>query len=432
MKKKIEEYLSNASTAFLTGQYDTTIQWCNMLLDLSPNNPNAYFFKGASFLILEEFAYAEECFTKAIRLQPENGEYYFYLGNCYYKINNIPGALENFARAEKYGISDKTKMKMFYLVGIINQNRNEYDAALDYFKKSEAVKGNNPDQRDIFIRKTQIYVKRREMDEAENCARSLKFLEPNEFDTYQLLFQIYVQQKKNKEAGQILDEASENFKDNHKVQIEIGFDYAMLHTLLADETETMEEMHCEYKKAMQYLRQLLTEPELKIKDQYQIFLILTDIYHQLGDIDRAIVMSEKIADETEETLSEYIERAKYNLAEGYLMKKQYRKVQKYAVELKQSREHIYSCYGYYMEAYSQMKMAQAAPDLKSSAIKMYQIAIAYFRNCMAAQAGHFIALTYRIKANADIGEFEKADELCRMLPLEAREEIIKYIKECKD
>lgn len=432
MKKKTEEYLSNASTAFLTGQYDTAIQWCNMLLNLSPNNSEAYFFKGASFLVLEKLDYAEECFVEAIRLQPENGEYYFYLGNCYYGINDIHKALENFSKAEKYGISDKSKMKMFYIVGIINQERNEYDAALSYFQKSEAVKGNNPEQRDIFIRKIQIYVKRREMEAAEDCARSLKFLAPNEFNTYQLLFQIYARQKKNREAVEVLEEASEKFKGNQKVQIEIGFDYAMLHALLADEAETTEQMHFEYKKAMQYLSRLLAEPELEIKDQFQIFLTLTDIYYKLGDIDKAITMSEKIANETDETLSGYIERAKYNLSEAHLIKKQYQKVQKYAIELKQSQEQMYACYGYYMEAYSQMKMAEAAPDLKSSAIKMYQIAIAYFRNCMAAQAGDFIALTYRIKANADIGEFEKADELCRLLPMEAREEIIKYIKECNE
>lgn len=432
MKKKVEENLSNAVITFETGQYDKAIQWCNIVLDESPNNAKAYFLKGTSFLVLEDFEHAEQCLKKAIDLQPQNGEYYFYLGNCYYKMNDIHKALDNFAKAERTGISDKVKMKMFYIVGVINQIRNEYDEALIYFKKSEEIKGINPDQRDIFIRKIQIYVKRREMELAEDCARSLKFLAPNEFGTYQLLFQVYVPQKKNKEAEQLLDEASEVFKNDNTAQIEIGFNYAMIHILLADETETAEQMNLEYKKAMQYLIQLLSNPGLSLKDQYQIFLILADVYHKMGDIDNVIKMSEKVVNSPDETLTGYMERARHNLVESYLRKKQYQKVQKYAAELKQSKESMYSCYGYYMEAYSQMKMAESAPDLKASAMKMYQIAIAYFRNCMAAGGGDIIALTYRIKANADIGEFKKADELCQLLPVEAREEIIKYIKECKD
>ena len=54
--------------------------------------------------------------------------------------------------------------------------------------------------------------------------------------------------------------------------------------------------------------------------------------------------------------------------------------------------------------------------------------IAYYRKQMATHAGDFLALTYRIKANADIGQKEKAEELCSLLPVEAREELMRYLE----
>lgn len=429
MKKKIDEYLSNALTAFSTNQYAVTHQWCNAILDLEPN-AKAYSLKGKSYIVQGKLYDAVNCFKQAIKLNQREGEHYFNLGICHYGMESFNEALKCFVEAEKYGISNESKMKMFYIAGIINQNRKDNDAALINFKKSETIKGVNPDQRDILLRKIQIYVGRRLWEDAENCARQLKFISPNEFQTYQLLSQIYVQQKKNKEAKDILEEALMYFKDNNEILIEIDFSYASLNYLLAKAEP--ENMQFYYENAMRYLNHILTNPALQVKEKCKVIINLIDIYREMGDIDNVILMSEKIADKTNVELLEDIERAKYNLVGAYLIKKQYVKVKKYASELKQSKNQLYCYHGYYMEAYSQMMMAKAAPDLRESAIKMYQIAIAYYRNCMAGSAGDFFALTYRIKANADIGQFEKAEELCKLLPLEAREQIMQYIHQCKD
>ena len=185
MKKKIEEYLSNASTAFAVGQYVSTMQWCDKVLKLQPN-AKAYFLKGSCCLSQKQLSRAEEFFFNAIQLQPKEGEYYFYLGLCRYKMDFFQEALQNFGMAETYGVSEASRKKMFYIAGIINQEKNENDAALINFTKAENIKGHNDDQRDILIRKAQIYVKRRELEMAEKCARSLKFLSPDDFYTYQL------------------------------------------------------------------------------------------------------------------------------------------------------------------------------------------------------------------------------------------------------
>ena len=425
MKKKIEEYLSNASTAFAMGQCVSAMQWCDKVLKIQ-SNAKAYFLKGSCCLVQEQLSRAKDFFEQAIHLQPEEGEYYFHLGLCNYKMDFSQEALQNFGTAETYGVSEASQKKMFYIAGIINQEKNENDAALINFTKVENIKGHNADQRDILIRKAQIYVKRRELEMAEKCARSLKFLSPDDFYTYQLLFQIDIQQKNYVDAENVLKEAGGYFKNDLKIAVEIGFDYAMLYCIRAEEEPEQKQVH--YEKAIQYLGKMLSNPEVHIGEKYEILLTMTDIYRQLGDIDSAILMSTRIVDEPDEEFTEFLERAKYNLSEAYLLKKKYQKVQEYAVQLKESDNMLYRCHAYYIEAYSQMMMAKAAPDLKDSAIRLYQIAIAYYRNCMAAHAGDFIALTYRIKANADIGEKEKAEELCALLPVEAREEMQRYLE----
>lgn len=427
MKKKIEEYLSNAETTYATGQYPMTLKYCDKVLNLQPD-ARAYFLKGSCYLIQEQLAQAASLFEKAIKMKPKEGEYYFYLGLCQYRMKFFQEALYNFGVAETYGVSDELQKKMFYIAGIINQDNNENDAALMNFTKAERLAGKNDDYRDILIRKVQIYVKRNELELAEKCARSLKFTAPNDFHTYQLLFQIYTHKKEYVEAENILKEASIHFKEND-VLVEIDFDYAMLFCLRAEMEP--EQMQVHYKNAILCLQGIISNRKVQIKDQYEVLLTLTDIYRKLGDIDRAIELSERIVNEPDNNLLELVERAKYNLLEAYLVKKQYRKVQEYALQLKQSKNMMYRYHSYYMEAYSQMMMARAAPDLKKSALRLYQIAIAYYREQMAFQAGDFIALTYRIKANADIGQMEKAEELCNLLPTEAREKMMQYIYQSK-
>ena len=426
MISKYDDIMSKAQMAFANGQYNYCIELCGSAIEIEPSSVAPYRLKGNSHLVLNQFEMAENDFRRAVELDTITGERYFDLANSLFAQQRMSEALESYATATQYGCSEEILKKIYYIMGVINQvSQNNYKDALLNYEKSDKLPGDNVDQADILLKKVQIYVEQRDFLKAENCAIQLKYLLPSEFQSYQLLFQLYLEQKKTCEAKTALDEAEKNVDINQEIKIELGFDRAMLSCFLAEQTP--EEKNKYYEQALKQLAALGKSGMLGQKDRCEVLITSAEIYLKLAKYDMAVKLASSVAAYTQDDLQEYIERGRYILLECSEKKKDYFSVRKYAKMLKESENLFYKHHGYYSEAYAVKKLTEINQSFQHECSELYNIAIAYYRNCTVTSPGDFLALLYRAKSYIDIGKYEKAEELGKLLPEDAQKSLNDYI-----
>lgn len=424
----IELAFKEAQTAFSSEQYDKVLDICSALIEYEPSGAEYYALAGNAELSKNELTQAELYFKRAIEINPYVGVYYFNLANCYFGQKRLAEALNNYSRAVDLGCNDTVTQKVYYIMGLINQSiNNDYENALVNYKKSELIQGVNENQVDILLNKVQIYVELHRFSDAESCALQLKLLLPNEFQSYQLLFQIYLEQKKIKEAKQILQEAESTLVLASEITTEIGFDKAMLLCFMAEQDAKNAEHH--YKKALQQLASLEDNTALSEKDRCEILLTSADIYMKLERYDRTIELAKRVVVITDKDLTEYRERAVYTLLTCADIAKEYVTVSEYAKLLKNSENLFYRHHGYYAEAYASKMNNTSVAEPTEEYVRLYEIAIAYYKNAVVSSPGDILAYLYRAKSYVDIGEFDRAREIAELLPEDSKKQLFEYISE---
>lgn len=426
MKNLFDNYYSQAKSAFASERYENALLYCEQAIKISPGRFEPFSLAGNACLVLHDNLKAEKYFKQAIIIDHNTGERYFDLANSLFGQQRLSEALENFAIAIQLGCRDDIMQKIYYLMGVINQvdKKNYKDALLNY-EKSERIPGANVDQTEILLKRIQIYVEQGRFENAENCAVQLKLLVPSEFQSYQLLFQLYLEQKKTVEANNILLEAEENIEHDSGIEVEIGFDRAMLYCFMAQQYPDDAVQY--YEKALEQLKRLDESRLLSIKDKCEVLITSAEIHMKLKQYDRAIQLAQKGEEHTEPEVKEYLERARYLLLECADAKQDYKSVRKYARKLKESDNIFYKHHGYYSEAYAVKKMAEINHLFQKEYIDLYNMAIAYYRNCTVTSPGDFLAYLYRAKSYVDIGKYNKAIEIGKLLPEDAQKSLYDYI-----
>lgn len=87
---------------FHKGNYQKTEQYSLKAIKLYPNNNFACFILGNLFAIKQDYKKALTCYTMAILLSRDNGEYYFKRAVVWYMLNNYNQAKKDIEKAEKY------------------------------------------------------------------------------------------------------------------------------------------------------------------------------------------------------------------------------------------------------------------------------------------------------------------------------------------
>lgn len=431
---RIEYDIEKAEAALISEQYEIVLEYCEKIINMDSSCIKAYLLAGKVYLLLDRPSEAERYFRKVIEVGQGTGEDYFNLGNSLFGQKRYSEALENYAKAIQIGCDDKVKKKIYYLMGVLNQTKGERVAALKNYEKSEQIPEINGDQKDILLKRIQIYIETGDLKNAENCAVQLKLLSPEEFKNYQLLFQILLEQKKVDEAEEILKEAIAYCSGNEASQLEIMFNYVLLYCFKAENDPTQKEVY--YKQAIEKLDEIGSINGLPEKEKYEIAITKAEIFLKLEHIEDTINILENVAKQNGTDFTEYIERARFTLVESYAYTHDYEKMCGYAKMLKESENLLYKYHGLYTEAYATMRLAEVTPSMRGEAERLYEYAIAYYRSANLRKDApnmsvNYSAILYRIKAYADIGKYAEASELCKVLPTSAKEELEMYVSKCQ-
>lgn len=412
--------LNNAEVAFTYGQYDGAISNCIKVLSNEPTNVEALTIAGMSCIALNKANEAEKYFMRAVKVSPDNGELHFMLGNAFFGQQRISQALQSYAKAERYGCSDESRKKLYYLMGLINQIQGQSKAALINYKKSLAIQGINVDQVDIFLKCTQLCVEAQNFDEAETYAIQIKLIKPEAFKSYELLFQILLQQRKIDEAFAVLEDAEKSCPEIDMANIALY--RALLYSVLAEMESANSMVH--YKDALNILHSIDITKQT-IENQLDIILSKAELYLRQNDIIKARELAEEATRISFiDNFSDSVDKANFIILECLKNENNFSDAMSYAVKLKESKNGFYRCHGLYTVAW--LIKQQKGED---EAIKPYTEAIAFYRTSTAQNPADMIAFSYRIRAYSDIGQKEKARELCSILPEKIRKEMIKYVEQ---
>ncbi len=152
------------------GDLKGAVEWFTKSIEVNPDNPDAYFYRGKAKMELKDYPAAEADLTKAIRMRPSQAPFHYFRGQFYMELKRFPDAIADFDSTFK--LSPEFYDALNYKgVALANMGKHEqaiieYDKvinlspenALAYYNKgtSEAGLGKFPEAEETFSRAISI------------------------------------------------------------------------------------------------------------------------------------------------------------------------------------------------------------------------------------------------------------------------------------
>lgn len=102
------ECLKIAAELFDKKEYESSLLFCNKALDIDPNLPDAFFFRGLNNHELENYQDAIIDFTVAVKLKPDFLDAYYSRGKSKQANNDFIGAVKDFNKARELSPAETT------------------------------------------------------------------------------------------------------------------------------------------------------------------------------------------------------------------------------------------------------------------------------------------------------------------------------------
>jgi len=448
MTEQVQEYLSNAEMAFASGQHEVALELCEKAIAEDPSHADSYSGAGRACLVLERLPDAEQYFQKAVDLDSTNGERYFDLGNIKFGLEKYPEALANYAKAEQLGCEDDVKQKLYYQTGMISYMTGDVKAAMVNFEKADDFGVVNEDTKEMLLQRIQVYIETQDFVRAENYAAQLKMLAPDEFRSYQLYFQMLIANNKYAQAEEVLVEAEKYSDIDSDIlnKVDMCFNKALMYSARAEIEPENRNTH--YESAIAIFDELAETPDLPQDVIDNIATSKAEIYLRIEDFDAALKCVEDISIEDEgiveiESDADLTDEDEFmgeeNLGEKvgfikltcYLGNEDFAKAVDFVPMLKVSKNEQYTYFGTYADAFIARKLAEEDASQADSAEHKYNSAIAFFNNKAFTNPLDLFATIFRIRLYAENGKYSKAEELIKILPDALKEELNKYVADCR-
>lgn len=437
--QRAAEELLMAEQAHESGEFETALAHCRRAIEADPVSVPAYQGAGRICMLLERLEEAEGYFQKVLELDASQGSHHFDLGNVYFGRGQYTRALSCYAKAESIGCEPGVLQKIYYLTGLLQQaemknarrtstKADAAQAALMNFQKAGQMPGLDEERADILLRQTQIYVETGDFANARYCAEALKLLLPNQFKSYQLLFQIDLQRGDLALAEAVLAEAERVFSQSPAHEVDVVFDRVLLYCYRAETERALQREH--YANALRCLRELDCRQDPAIR--CEVAVTAAEIHMKLEESEEARQLMESVLRQTEGdregSLTEYTERAWFLLLEIAMAQERYGDALPYARALQESVRPLYRHHGLYTEALA-AKQLRGGDASDPQVVALYEKAIAHYRNDLVSNPGDVVVIAYRVKAYADLGWFDRAEALCGTVAENVRKPLLDYIRE---
>ena len=167
--KQADEFFKKGECHHELEEYEKAIENCDDAIKLNPNNQEYFAMNGLCYYELEEYEKAIDYYWKAICLNPNIQQYFAMSGFCYYKLEEYEKAIENFDDAIKLEEDED----WFFLRGLCYYELDEYEKAIENL--DNAISFNPEDVRYFYYRGLSLYFLDEEEKAIENFDIAISF-----------------------------------------------------------------------------------------------------------------------------------------------------------------------------------------------------------------------------------------------------------------
>lgn len=164
-----KKYYKEGLEYFKKGEYEKSIDLCKKAIEADPKYLDAYYGMGRLYLLLDKPKESIAVFEKMLTIDPKSGDAYIGLGEVYWK------------------------------------KENDYQKAINAFKKALEVEPNNANNRAIYVALSGLYLELRLYNECLSTLEKAKSLASDYGDVYAVFGDYYAVLKQD-------DKALENYK----------------------------------------------------------------------------------------------------------------------------------------------------------------------------------------------------------------------------
>ena len=389
-KNEALEYLNQAKFFLGAEQYEDGIESINKAIALDRMNAELYIYKSIFLANLEKFDEAVAELNNALKVDRKCAEAYFHLGNMALLQNDKNVGIENYNKAIAFGYDDP---QIYYNLGMMYEEDGDDELALRNYSKAILK---DPLRVDARVRKAQIYIANEKYPEALETLNELILADPDLFEGYHLKSILLAEMGQLDEAAKVIDEAVSLFPKDPAFLIDKVNLYVM---------------NNEIDKARETIFSLQQGYELDLLQKRQIELEKSRIYALDADIENveaSLLQAKKYSKEYSE--DDIDPEATFLLVSTSIELKKYDEAISFCKELIDNEDLQYSIPAYYMMPYA---YAQKGEDEKAKEI--YRDSVSKLRAITLRDPEIADGYFFRVLCLKELGEFEKANELCDYL-----------------
>jgi tetratricopeptide (TPR) repeat protein len=205
-------YYARGSTYQTQGKLDKAIVDFTKAIEINPKNGDTYYSRGRAYQDQNKLDEAITDFTNAIKVTPEEADSYYARGRAYQDQIQLDEAIADFTKAIKIQPKDGD---IYYSRGRAYQDQDKLDEAITDFTNAIKV---TPEEADSYYARGRAYQDRIQLDEAIADFTKAIEIQPKDGDIYYSRGRAYQDQDK-------LDEAIADFTKAIEIQPKDGLNY---------------------------------------------------------------------------------------------------------------------------------------------------------------------------------------------------------------
>lgn len=384
------EYLNQSKYFFGAGNYEEALNYVNKGIDADKMNIEMHLFKGIIYASMDAYDEAIKSLNDALKINKKCAEAYFHLGNIYLMMEQRALGVENYNKAISLGFDDP---QLYYNLGLMYEEEGKYDLAIRNYTK---VILKDPLRSDARVRKATIYISSSKYPEALETLNELILADPDLYDGYHLKALLLAEMGQLDDAIAVLDEAILLFPKDPAFPL--------------DEVN-MYVLKGEKEKAKEEVSKLEQNYELNFEQKRMLELEKSRLFALESNIDLVIESLIKAREYTVKANPEDLDtEATFLLVNCYLEKKEFKKAADCSKELLGRNDLAYAIPSYYTLPYA---IARGGNEEEAKAI--YKDSIGKLRAITLKNPDILDGYFFRALCHKEIGEYEKARELCEYL-----------------
>jgi len=203
---KRKQWFDAAVSYYRQGDYFSSIELCNRIIDESPDNSEAYHLLGSSYEKNKQLQTASVSYHMAIKINPRSAVFHNSFGQCLSKMGKFDLAMDSFIKAIKFKpdfahaylnagklfrkIEEPENAEKFFLdalrlnpgllpaynnLGNVQQSLGKTEEAIESFKRALEI---NPKQAEVHYNIGNIYNLKGEKETAEDCYKTSLEIRP--------------------------------------------------------------------------------------------------------------------------------------------------------------------------------------------------------------------------------------------------------------